>query len=196
MLANEIDNYIVLNEEQRKEVCEELARLVFEIRKDNRVECIYFTPLKNFDIIKGNVLEITIVKRESNISEEEKKWDDYNEKHQEEAMVKQFGVKFYVDVDSSERYTLFPQNPSEKNGWYTLLNSTILMDRTTEYTRIQKKAKNSQQFLSYFSNIAQIDPPITDELNWVMEEHRMQEETKVVKEFTKTKTFQYIVNME
>lgn len=189
MIIREIEHYIVLNEEHRKNVSEELARLVFEVKKDKNVECIYFTSLKNFNILNGNVLEVTIVKRDSNISEEEKKWDDYNEKHQEESMVKQFGLKFYVDVDSSERYTLFPKNPTENNRWYVLLNSTILFDGKGEYKKIKEKVENDARFASYYSNMAQIEPPIMDGLNRIMEEHKIQEETEVVRKFKKTKTF-------
>ena len=168
---------------------EELARLVFEVKKDKNVECIYFTSLKNFNILNGNVLEVTIVKRDSNISEEEKKWDDYNEKHQEESMVKQFGLKFYVDVDSSERYTLFPKNPTENNRWYVLLNSTILFDGKGDYKKIKEKVENDVRFASYYSNMAPIEPPIMDELNRIMEEHKIQEETEVVRKFKNQKHF-------
>lgn len=33
VVTTEIENYIVLSEEQRKNICEELARLVFEQKK-------------------------------------------------------------------------------------------------------------------------------------------------------------------
>ena len=57
---------INITDEQKNNLCQELAKLVFELKKDNEVECIYFVPYKGLGDIRGNVLEVTLVKQSDN----------------------------------------------------------------------------------------------------------------------------------
>ncbi len=108
-ITNEIDNYIVLSKKHRKNVCEELARLVFELRKDESVECIYFAPFKNLGDITGYVLDITIVRNNFIQKEDTEEFEEYNNRHQEE-MLRKYGIKIYMHTNASQDYTFFADN--------------------------------------------------------------------------------------
>lgn len=190
VVTNEIENYIVLSEEQRKNVCEELARLVFELKKDESVECIYFAPFKNLGDIEGYVLDVTIVK-----NEDTKEFEEYNCLHQEEEMLKKYGLKIYVHSNLSQDYTI-PSPHSIPNTCYDLFQSAILFDRYGEYYKIIKTMKNQKGMISYYSNLAQIEPPIMDEFGEALEDCKMQGDTDAVRKFTKTETFKYIADMK
>lgn len=194
VVTNEIENYLVLNEKQRKNVCEELARLVFELKKDESVECIYFAPYKNLGDMEGYVLDITIVRNNLIQKEDTKEFEEYNRLHQEEEMVRKYGVKIYVHSNSSQDY-IIPASNSIPNTCCDLFQSNILFARYNKYYRIIKMMKNQERMISYYSNLAQIEPPIMNEFNRTLEEQQMEEELDAVRKFTKTEAFQYILNM-
>lgn len=189
VVTNEIENYIVLSEEQRKNVCEELARLVFEQKKDESVECIYFAPYKNLGDIEGYVLDVTIVK-----NGDAKEFEKYNCLHQEEEMLKKYGLKIYVHSNLSQDYTI-PSSLSIPNTCYDLFNSTILFDRYGKYYKIIKTIKNQKGMISYYSNLAQIEPPMMDEFGEALEDCKMQEDTDPYRKFAKTEMFKDIMNI-
>ena len=54
---------INITEEQKINLSKKLAKLVFKLKKDDDVECIYFAPYKGLGPIRGNVLEVTLVKK-------------------------------------------------------------------------------------------------------------------------------------
>lgn len=196
IITNEIESYIVLSEEQRKNVCEELARIIFEVKKQKNVECIYFTPCKNFGDIVGNVLEITIVTSGQFQNKDREKFDDYNALHLKEEMLKKYGVKIHVDFDFNRGYTPFPLNPSEIQCRYNLFNSTVLFDRTGEYVEIIKHMNQEDEMISYYSNLSQIEPPILDELRKVIEEKQMEEDSLYLRKSVQSELFQYFKDIK
>ncbi len=191
-ITNEIDNYIVLSKKHRKNVCEELARLVFELRKDESVECIYFAPFKNLGDITGYVLDITIVRNNFIQKEDTEEFEEYNNRHQEE-MLRKYGIKIYMHTNASQDYTFFAD--TIPNTCYDLFQSTILYDATGKYRKIKQTIKNREGMLSYYSNLAQIEPPIVDELNYAMEEQRYKSDAEYLRKFVKTDLFQDIIDM-
>lgn len=175
---------INITDEQKDNLVDEIANLVASFKKNENVECIYFAPYKGLGHIKGNVLDFTVVIKgySKKIKQEFSKYDKL---FQEDDLIRKFGIKIYVNFDDSRKYITSPLNPSETLRANYLFNSVILFDRTGEYSEI-KQMDIFHKF--YFDNLAEIYPPV-DELI------RMKLETQDVKEFTKTKTFEYIKNM-
>lgn len=87
-------------------------------------------------------------------------------------------MKIHVNADDSRKYITSPLNPSETLRANFLFNSVILFDRTGEYSEI-KQMDIFHKF--YFDNLAEVYPPIAEEIE-------MKLEANAVKEFTKTKT--------
>lgn len=109
-------------------------------------------------------------------------------------MLKKYGLKIYLHSNLSQDYTI--SSLSIPNACYDLFQSTILFDRYGKYYKITKTIKNQKGMISYYSNLAQIDPSIMDKFNYALEELNMLAENEAVKEFTKTKLFKYITDME
>lgn len=178
-----LENYISLNEIQKAKLCNELAQLTFELKQSQHVQCVYFAPYKNFGNIRGNVINITVV------SNSENPYIDINSQYQRrvsrKTQLNQFGVKIHIDVVSEYGYTYFPLNPSERNKGNDLFNSTILFDRTGEYTKIKEKTEeigvgeNSNLF--HYENLAEIYPPIDDQLEYAMDTQHIKVMNKALK---------------
>lgn len=194
VVTNEIENYIVLSEEQRKNVCEELARLVFVQKKDESVECIYFVPYKKSNDI-GYSLSITIVKDDSTKPFKDVELKEYSDMHKEQETVEKCGVEIDICLASSLEYVM-ASDELINSFCYDLFNSTILFDRYGKYYKIIKTIKNQKGMISYYSNLAQIEPPIMDEFGEALEDCKMQGDTDAVRKFTKTETFKYIADMK
>lgn len=182
---------INITDKQRKNLVNEIATLVARFKKEQEVECIYFAPYKGLGKISGNVLELIIVTK-GDLDEISKGFCEYNSIHQEHDLIRNFGVKIYVMFDDVRKYTSLPLNPSEVIRGNNLFNSVILYDKNGEYSKIKQEAQehlnipNSGVF--EYENLAEIYPPIQELI-------KMKLETQDVKEFTKTKTFEYIKNM-
>lgn len=168
-------NIINITEEQKNKLCVELARLVVEYKKDENVKCIYFAPYKGLGKIRGYVLELTLIKKDSIVDEKIKQ---YNESHQTEDYLREFGVKIDVEVEDEKKYTITDFNLSEIKKCNNLFNSTILFDRTGKYTKIKERLQqignNKAHGIFYYGNLAEINPPLPNELN--NEEKIIQEE--------------------
>lgn len=97
-----------------------------------------------------------------------------------------------MNADDSRKYITLPLNPSETLRANCLFNSAILFDRTGEYSKIKQEAQEyvdiSNSNVFEYENSAEIYPPIEELI-------KMKLETQDVKEFTKTKTFEFIKNM-
>ncbi len=74
---------------------------------------------------------------------------------------------------------------------YDLFNSTIIFDRTEKYFKIIDNLNLKEGLISYYSNLAQIEPPIMDEL----EELAISDALEATRKFTKTEMFKDIMNM-
>ena len=165
---------------QREKLCNELARLTFELKKDENVKCIYFAPyygLKGYTPIKGKVLLITVV-TDYGISERKElaeKFKEYNALHNKAELIKDFGLKILIETDSADRYTLLDISISECRRSNALMNSYILYDGTGEFTKIKEKAtknfKNGGEIpgiVFYYDNRREIVPPLDIKLNRVI----------------------------
>lgn len=192
---------INITEEQRKELCNELARLTFEFRKEKNTKCIYFAPYKGLGDITGNVLEVTLV-RDGGIDDDlGEKLRVYNLSHQEHDSIRKCGFKIFLDTDEKTKYTIMALNPSECVRSNNLMNSVIVYDENGEFTQIKEQitnvVKNNGEgtFYYYYENLAEVFPPLDGELNRALDVARMERDPEAVKEFTKSKLFQYTKNM-
>lgn len=192
---------INITEEQRKELCNELARLTFEFREEKNIKCIYFAPYNGLGDITGNVLEVTLVRDGSIDDDLGEKLRVYNLSHQEHDSIRKFGLKIFLDTDEKINYTIMDLNPSECVRSNNLMNSVILYDENGEFTQIKEQiinvVKNNGEgtFYYYYDNLAEVFPPLDEELDRAMDVAHMERDTEVFKEFTKSKLFQYIKNM-
>lgn len=192
---------INITEEQKKELCNELARLTFEFRKEKNIKCIYFAPYKGLGGITGNVLEVTLVIDGGIGDDLGEKLRIYNLSHQEHDSIQKFGLKIFLDTDKEIKYTIMDLNPSECVRSNNLMNSVILYDENGKFTQIKEQitnvVKNNGEgtFYYYYNNLAEVFPPLDEELDRALDIARMERDTEAVKESTKSKLFQYIKNM-
>lgn len=189
IVTNEIESYIVLNEEQRKNLCEELARLVCKLRKDESVECIYFVPYKKVEGV-GYCLSITIVRDDSMNPFKDVELREYSDMHEERKLLEKYGVEISTYLASSLEYVMVSEELINASC-YDLFNSTIIFDRTGKYFKIIDNLNLKEGLISYYSNLAQIEPPIMDEL----EELAISDALEATRKFTKTEMFKDIMNM-
>lgn len=185
---------INITDEQKNNLCQELAKLVFELKKDNEVECIYFAPYKGLGDIRGNVLEVTLVKQSDNDVNND--IAERNRFYFEEESLRKYGVKIFIDTDVAHKYTFIDLNPSEVRRSNSLYNSTILFDRYGKYTELKGQKKQDGIIIFPYENLAEIVPPITNETYKAMEIIQMERDTEAVKEFTKSRTFQMFKNIK
>ena len=170
---------INITEEQRDQLCRELARLTFEFRKDKNVRCIYFAPYKGFGSILGNVLDVTIVRNGRNDNDLEEKIKKYNLSHQEHNFIRKFGFKIFLETDEDIRYTLMDLNPSECRKSNHLMNSVILYDESGEFTQIKEQItkvvkKNGEGTVyHYYDNLAEVFPPLDETLDRAIDDTRV-----------------------
>lgn len=185
---------INITEEQKKELCDELARLTFQFRNNRSVKCICFSSYKGLGEMKGNILNITIIKdiRENDHFDEE--LNEYNLRYQEHDSIRQFGLKIFLDVADVRNYQITDLNSIDSIRGNDLRNSIILYDESGQFTRIKEESTKKTDAPTY-DNLAEIYPPLAEELDKALATARMERDSKAVKEFTKTKLFKYIKNM-
>lgn len=178
---------INITEEQKNNLCQELAKLVFEFKKNNGVECIYFIPFKEFGKIRDNVLEVTLVMQSVNDTDVNTDITKRNRFYLEEESLKKFGVKIFVDTDIAHKYTVIDLNPSEVKRSNSLFNSTILFDRYGKYTELKGQKKQDGVIIFHYKNLAEIVPPITNETYKSMEIIQMETDTEIPCDSEKSK---------
>ncbi len=191
---------INITEEQRDKLCSELARLTFELRKDKRIKCIYFAPFEGLGSISGNFLEVTLVRDGSKYDDLDEKIKEYNISHQYHNFIREFGFKIFLDTDEAVRYATMNSNSSEWESINNLMHSTILYDENGKFTKIKEQItnvvkNNEKTFSNCYDNLAEVFPPLDETLDKAIDNARMERDTQDVKEFTKSKLFQYIKNM-
>ena len=92
---------INITEEQRDKLCSELARLTFDFKKIESIECIYFAPYKGLGSIAGNVLDVTLVRDGSEDDDLDEKIIEYNLSHQEHDFIQEFGFQILLEDDET-----------------------------------------------------------------------------------------------
>lgn len=152
---------INITEDQKEKLCDILARLTHKFQQDQFVECIYFTTYDRFED-SLYALELTLVIRNLNLKKK-KLLEQYTKLLSKESSLRKYGIRIYVHGSYAEKYTLFDLNPSEVRASNDLFNSTILFDRTGEYTEIkdkQSKVKGINNLYFDYENLAEIVPPL------------------------------------
>ena len=186
----------------KKRVMQGISKITFKFRKKKNIKYIYFAPFSGLDDYTGNVLEVTLV-RDSSIDDDlEEKLRAYNLSHQEHDSIRKFGLKIVLDTDVEIKYTIMDLNPSECVRSNNLMNSVILYDENGKFTQIKEQTtnvvKNNGEGTIYYhyDNFAEVFPPLDEELDRALDVAHMERDTEAVKEFTKSKLFQHIKNMQ
>lgn len=172
---------INITDEQVKNLVNEMAILITKLKKEQGIECIYLTSYKDKQTVKDNVVELTVVTRE-NTDKMSKDFCKYNEMHQKDTSIDEFGIKISVVFDGTRNYTKLPLNPSEVIRGNNLVNSTILYDRDGEYLIIKQEAQKHLNMLNSgifkYTNLIEINQPVDELIKKELEE-------KSTKEFIK-----------
>lgn len=154
---------INITDEQRNELCDMLAKLTYKLKQYEGIDCIYFAPYKNYGKFYEDIFSVTVVLNSKNI----KSIIDGSYHFFTEDSYRKLGIKVNIDISDSNCYSTSDLIPSICTN--NLFNSTILFDRTGEYTRIKKQANPSNGYY-YYSNLAEIQPRLTDRLENSMKE--------------------------
>lgn len=159
-----------LNNEQRKCLTDELAKLVHEYQSDNSVECIYFGV---YDFLGRKelfddpwcTLQVTVV-RNKNVEKDSSLDDDssmpkFNKLYNSKEAVKKYGVFIHVSYGYDTQYSIEKEN----DYMNTLFNSIIIFDRTGKYNQIKENAEEkyrsgNDENIYYYENAVQIEPPL------------------------------------
>lgn len=191
-----IEKQVEISEKQRDNLCKELAKLVYEIKEENRVECIYFAPYTHLgEEIQRQAIKITVVKRQYEQYEhrDDYAFDEMNEKYKSDKEFAKLGFQIYIATDANDKYTTLPLNPSERLRGNQLFNSYILFDRIGVYTEIKKEVDSigvgEHSSLYYYDNRTEIIPPIEEDIEQELE-------NESVRVFTKTPTFAFLKDMK
>ena len=190
---------VEITEKQRDALCYEIARLLLKFRKNQKMDCIYFTPYSGIGETDENVLKLTLVERGLIGEERKKQIEMWNRMYEKSDSVKKLGFKIHLDLDEAYKYTVVDTKRNIKRG-KVLLNSTILFDATGEYKRLQKDLKYVVTGGVPLPNrrvkgLAEVVPPLSEKMDYQIEIRRMEEEQKALEDFTKTKLFEHIMNM-
>ncbi len=162
---------IRITDEQKSCLCSELAKLMYEFKKIENVECIYFTSYTSLDAHSVPLLILTLVTSQIKDIDFELKFYElvskcnllYGLKYLE-----RFGLHLYTNIDSNDKYSIFDITPEEIKSTNDLFNATILFDRTGVYTAIKRHAEEQREkkpkCIFNYDRLAEIHPPITEEV--------------------------------
>lgn len=156
-------NVIRLTPFQQRNLCDDLANITCQFKKQNGVECMYFTPYQNSMIFDGGVITITLVIN-GNPAEFQDKVEAFNNAHQTPNSLSKTGVMLFVGTDEKERYN--NMSLDRKNGIrpYRFVNSTILYDKSNNYRQLQTKlvevCQREGKNIFPAGNVALIEPPL------------------------------------
>lgn len=165
---------INITEEQKNKLCDILAKIVHSLKQCNNTDCIYFAPYKNYGSINENILIITVVKSDFYFEMTETVKNLYDKFLNSKDIVSTLGVEICIGVDDREYYISedLEKNNKIKKSNNNLFNSTILFDRTGEYTKIKETLNKNNCY--HYGNLAQIVPSITNSLNKQMKVKKME----------------------
>lgn len=166
-----MEKCINISEKQNQQLCKELGRLVYKFKQNEKIECIYFGCYKGLGGIVGNVLELTLVADEVTDELRDKIKSMNSKIYGQENSIKNLGVKLYIDLDNSNKYTVLPLNPSSIKSTNALFNSTILYDKDGKFFHLMEK-KNEffeqqdkiRNLFFVYGNAAELVPPIDESL--------------------------------
>lgn len=180
---------INITEEQKNAICNELARLTCELKKDTRIKCIYFAPYKVLGNVAGNVLEITVVLDSCENNDLDDKIEEYNLVHRKHDSIRKFGFKIFLDTEDIQKYIGMNPNSLGCKKINNLIVSRILYDSNGNFTQLKEQAtsyvENSQdspETYYYYDNLAEVYPPL-DRVDITS----IEDYSKIVKEYTKPK---------
>ncbi len=160
--------FIKITKKQRNNLCNQLASIIFDLKQDKNIECIYFVPYTNLGKNHSNTLELTLIKNGFIEIEDEEIIKEYNRIYKSDYYLNNLGIKLYFSIDTSNYYKNIPFNLSEIRKVNKLFNSTILFDRTKEYIKLKKLIKEigvNEGGIHYFKDLAEFIPPITNKIN-------------------------------
>lgn len=156
-------------------LCNELAQLTYALKQNKHVQCIYFAPFRSCcDPKEGDFVNLTVVLDTYSIVG---LGLQYEKRISRNEQLSQFGVEINIREAHQEGYTHLPLNPSERRKGNDIFNSTILFDRTGEYTKIKETTENigvgEHSNLFYYDNLAEIRTPMGDSLEYAMETQKI-----------------------
>lgn len=194
---------INITEEQRKKLSYRVAQLVFELKKDEKVECIYFLPYK-YNEEEGNFIELLIATKAPYDLKRSQIVRDFNAKNNKD--VSKYGVRIHIDTRKDLRY--FPDAIFDRikipnfNSLIGLeiFNATILFDRNGKYRDLKEIAEitgvGEHSNLYTYDNLASIVPPIEEKIDGYLEDMEgMNNREVALKKFTKTSMYEEILKM-
>ena len=154
---------IRLSEEQRYNLCCELARIATQYEIFGNVECIYAMPYDS-EYADGDQLNVVIVRKIDEYKYLEYHIDYYNDRMKKEKgkNYDKYGVDLLLSYDNADYYDSSKYYMS-REGY--LLNSIILYDRTGKYMRLKQEEEKNEalNLVKSFDNSTEFIPPLTDE---------------------------------
>lgn len=194
---------INITEEQQKNLSYKLAELVCELKKDEKVECIYFIPYK-YDEDEGKFVELVIVTKSPYELKRSQLVRNFNIKNNKE--VSECGVR--IQVDTRKDLKEFPDamfdrvkipNFNSTIG-LELFNSIILFDRNGKYRDLKDIAEvtgiGEHSNLYYYDNLAEIVPPVEEKIDMYVEDfENINHRNVALKKFVNGPCFNDILKM-
>lgn len=194
---------INITEEQQKILSYKLANFVFELKKDEKVECIYFIPYK-YNEKEGKFIELLIVTKSPYELKRSQLVRNFNARNNED--VSECGVK--IQVDARKDLKEFPDTMFDRvkipvfnsNVELELFNSIILFDRSGKYRELKDIAEvtgiGEHSNLYYYDNLAEIIPPIDEKIDMYLEDFEdMNYRNVALKKFVRGLYFDDILKM-
>lgn len=191
---------INITEDQRKELSYKVAQLVFELKKDERVGCIYFMPHKYNE--ECRVLNIFIATKAPRTLEESKLIKDFESQNNKEK--DGFEIRIITNYDYKEYSGNLFATTRIPDRYYVMglemFNATILYDRNGKYRDLKEKAEVTgigyHSTLYTYDNLASIVPPIEERIDGYLEDMESMNNREVaLKKFTKSDAFTDILKM-
>lgn len=148
--------------------CNELSDLISEyvtrFRKNNSVECIYYTPyMHTYHGCTGRpIIAVTLVTNDMENKDLKYMVDKVNHGKLVKAN-ESTGIPVVIRISDASNYAMEPTTEEKLSKLSRICNSTILYDKTGVYS-IMKVSESSKKVLSkstkYNPNIARIEPKI------------------------------------
>ncbi len=191
---------INIAEDQRKELSYKVAQLVYELKKDEKVECIYFMPNKYDE--ECRVLNIFIATKAPRRLEKSKLIKDFESKNNKEKDGVEIHIIARYDYKEYSDNIFDPKRIPDIDYVMGLeiFNATILFDRNGKYQDLKEIAEitgvGEHSTLYTYDNLASIVPPIEERIDGYLEDMEdMSQRVIGLKKFTKSEAFTDILKM-
>lgn len=132
---------IGLEEKQINNLVKEIINITKFFKKQPNVDCIYFATYDNLGGINGDILNITIVSSNDKENDIYKTISDKNHIYSNIKSLEEYGMKIFIEVDDAKEYQDIRDILSYESRSIYLANSSILYDKTGEYTSLRDKTK-------------------------------------------------------